>query len=70
MPGAVPHTSTHALTNVTIRPALEIASKGIESAVRSSPHLAAGINVWDGACTMPAVAESHGLPCTPLEKIL
>ncbi|MDJ0866161.1 MAG: alanine dehydrogenase [Myxococcota bacterium] len=70
MPGAVPRTSTYALTNVTIRPALEIASKGIEAAIRSSRHLADGINTWDGACTIAAVAAAHGLEHTPLEKVL
>lgn len=70
MPGAVPYTSTSALTNVTIRPALEIANQGIEHAVRRSPHLANGINVWDGVCTLEAVAAAHGLEHAPLAELL
>jgi len=66
MPGAVPHTSTCALTNVTIRPALQIAEDGLEAAARHSPHLKNGINTWDGDCTIEAVAAAHGLEYTPL----
>jgi hypothetical protein len=50
MPGAVAHTSTFALTNVTSRYAELIASQGIVKAVKSSPALALGVNCWDGAC--------------------
>jgi alanine dehydrogenase len=66
MPGAVPRTSTYALTNATIGYALAIAGKGLPRAVRESQHLAAGVNTWDGACTMSAVAAAHQLPHTPL----
>jgi alanine dehydrogenase len=68
MPGAVPQTSTFALTNVTIVPALEIANHGIEAAVANSPHLANGVNTWDGACTIRGVAEAHGIAYTPLDR--
>jgi alanine dehydrogenase len=70
MPGAVPQTSTFALTNVTIRYAEMIANLGVEQAVRSSPALALGVNVWDGACVYRAVAEGVGVEYTPLEQVL
>ncbi|MCC7536208.1 MAG: alanine dehydrogenase [Deltaproteobacteria bacterium] len=61
MPGAVPQTSTIALTNVTIRYALEIADNGLAAAMRASKHLAAGVNTLDGACTCAPVALAHNL---------
>jgi alanine dehydrogenase len=61
MPGAVPRTSTYALTNVTLPYAVAIASKGLEDAVREDPVLAKGVNVYGGAVTNAAVAEAHGL---------
>ncbi len=70
MPGAVPRTSTYALTNVTLRPALEIANRGVEAVVRSSPELANGVNTWDGACTTAGVAEAHGLDFVDLASLL
>jgi alanine dehydrogenase len=70
MPGAVSQTSTFALTNVTIRYAEMIASRGVEAAVKSSPALALGVNCWDGACTYQAVAEGVGVEYTPLERAL
>jgi alanine dehydrogenase len=70
MPGAVPRTSTYALTNVTLRPALEIANRGVEALVRAAPHLTAGVNVWDGACTNQGVAEAHGLDYVDAAEIL
>src|SRR6266705_2496415 len=48
LPGAVPHTSTYALTNVTLPYVLEIANAGIETAVHGDPSLARGVNTWDG----------------------
>jgi len=65
MPGAVPRTSTYALTNATLPYALEIATKGVEAAVRSSRHLAHGVNTWDGACTIKGVAEAVGVDYSP-----
>lgn len=70
MPGAVPQTSTFALTNVTARYAEMIASNGVENAIRLSAPLARGVNCWDGHCTYEGVAEGVGVPYTPLSKLL
>ena len=70
MPGAVPHTSTYALTNVTLPYALEIAERGWREALRSDPVLALGLNTHDGQLTSHPVAEAHGLPFIPLEGAL
>jgi alanine dehydrogenase len=70
MPGAVPHTSTYALTNVTLPYALEIASHGWRDALRSDPVLAMGLNAHDGQLTSAPVAAAHGLPHIPLEAAL
>jgi alanine dehydrogenase len=70
MPGAVPRTSTYALTNVTLRPALEMATRGVEVALRESAELAAGVNAWDGACTSRGVADAHGLEWVAIESLL
>jgi alanine dehydrogenase len=67
MPGAVPNTSTYALTNVTLPYAIDIATKGLEAAVRDDPALALGVNAFAGAVTNAGVAEAHGLPFTPAE---
>ena len=64
MPGAVPHTSTYALTNVTIPYILEIANRGWREALRSDPALLLGLNVHEGVLTYKGVAEAHGLPWT------
>ena len=69
MPGAVPRTSTYALTNVTIPYALDIARKGLADAVRDDPALALGVNVYDGALTNGGVAEAHGLPAASLGDV-
>ncbi len=61
MPGAVPHTSTHALANVTLPYVLEIAERGIAGAVHADPALARGVNVAGGAVVYPAVAQAHGM---------
>jgi alanine dehydrogenase len=61
MPGAVPRTSTYALTNVTLPYVLDIAGKGIDGAIRDDPALALGVNTWDGRVTNAGVAEAHGL---------
>ncbi|MDR5684058.1 MAG: alanine dehydrogenase [Armatimonadota bacterium] len=70
MPGAVPRTSTFALTNVTIGYALAIANKGWERACREDPALARGLNVVDGKIIHAGVAEAHGMPHTPVEEVL
>ena len=68
MPGAVPHTSTYALTNATLAYALEIADQGWQGAAKD-PALAAGVNLVDGRVTHPAVAAAHGLEHTPLDRL-
>jgi len=70
MPGAVSHTSTKALTNVTLPYALEIADKGYEKAALENPEIAKGINVLKGKVTYKAVAEAFGLEYWPLETLL
>jgi alanine dehydrogenase len=67
MPGAVPHTSTYALTNVTIPYAVQIASLGFEEAIRRDEALAKGVNVYQGELTSRPVAEAHQLDWRPLE---
>ncbi len=61
MPGAVARTSTYALNNVTLPHALRIAELGWKDALRADPHLAAGLNVWNGKITCAPVAEAQGL---------
>jgi alanine dehydrogenase len=63
MPGAVPRTSTFALTNATMPYALQIANQGVEAALRDNLALRKGLNVYKGHVTFPAVAEAQGLPC-------
>jgi alanine dehydrogenase len=70
MPGAVPYTSTFALTNVTARVAELICELGIEEAVRRNSALAKGVNTWDGACTYAPVAHTADVPYRPLEALL
>jgi alanine dehydrogenase len=70
MPGAVPITSTKALTNATLPYVLEIADVGLREAVARDPALAKGVNVLDGKLTYEAVAEAHDLEFTPLEDVL
>lgn len=70
MPGAVPHTSTYALTNVTLPYAIDIADKGWRDALRENPSLAKGLNVHDGNITYAGVAEAFGLPSLALEEVL
>jgi alanine dehydrogenase len=70
MPGAVPHTSTYALTNVTLPYAERIASLGWQDAVRSDVALARGVNVVGGAVVYGPVAEAHGLPWQELDEVL
>jgi alanine dehydrogenase len=70
MPGAVPHTSTYALTNVTLPYALEIANRGWREALRHDPAFAPGLNTHEGSITCAPVAEAHGLPAVPLAEVL
>jgi alanine dehydrogenase len=70
MPGAVPVTSTYALTNVTLPYAELIADHGIREAIARSRALARGVNVFEGKLTYEAVAEAHGLDYSPLDEVL
>ncbi len=70
MPGAVPRTSTYALTNVTLPYALTIANKGVVQAVRGDKALLAGVNTYKGRLTSEAVAASQSREHTPLDRLL
>ncbi|MEV1176932.1 alanine dehydrogenase [Nonomuraea sp. NPDC049784] len=70
MPGAVPNTSTFALTNVTLPYALAIADLGWQRALREDRALALGLNTHEGRLTSRPVAEAHGLEWTPPERVL
>jgi alanine dehydrogenase len=70
MPGAVPNTSTYALTNVTLPYALDIAGRGLEDAVRADRVLAGGVNVFKGAVTNEGVAAAHGLEFSALGELI
>jgi alanine dehydrogenase len=70
MPGAVPITSTHALTNATLPFALALADLGVEEAIRRDPGLRLGVNVAGGKVTHPAVAEGVGMEYVPVEGAL
>jgi alanine dehydrogenase len=70
MPGAVPITSTFALTNVTLPYVEAIAEHGVREAIARDPALARGVNVLDGKLTYEAVAEAHALPFAPLDEVL
>jgi len=70
MPGAVPHTSTYALTNVTLPYAVELANQGWRDALRGSRPLGLGLNTYDGAVVYAPVAEAHGLDAVSLEDVL
>jgi len=70
MPGAVPITSTKALTNATLPYVEAIADYGLAEAVARDPALARGVNVVEGKVTYEAVADAHGLDYLPLEDVL
>jgi alanine dehydrogenase len=70
MPGAVPRTSTFALTNVTLKYALKIAQLGVVEAIRRDPHLAAGVNTFRGHLTYEAVAQAQNKDFTPLASLI
>ena len=70
MPGAVPRTSTLALSNVTLPYGLELANHGLAGAIARDPALAKGVNVFDGAVTYQAVADAFGLPFVPVAEAL
>jgi alanine dehydrogenase len=70
MPGAVGRTSTYALCNVTFPYALRIANRGLADACASDPGLAEAVNVHQGRVTYRPVAETFGLPWTPIDSVL
>jgi alanine dehydrogenase len=70
MPGAVPHTSTYALTNVTLPYAVSLADRGWRSACRLDPALALGLNTHTGVLTNEPVARAHGLTHTDLSGVI
>jgi alanine dehydrogenase len=70
MPGAVPYTSTVALTNATLPYALQLANKGWQQACRDNMDLQLGLNVVDGKVVYKGVAEAFGLPLTNVSEVL
>jgi alanine dehydrogenase len=66
MPGAVPRTSTYALTNVTLPYILALATDGAERAIQDDPALALGVNTWDGTLTNQGVADATGIAFSAL----
>lgn len=70
MPGAVPSTSTYALTNVTLRYAVSLADKGAAAALAADPALAAGLNTAAGRVTHRSVSEAHGLEFTDRQALV
>ena len=70
MPGAVPHTSTWALTNATLAYATKLADKGWQDAMRADHSLALGLNTYAGEITYGAVGDAFGMPSTSLEQVL
>ncbi|WP_375478720.1 alanine dehydrogenase [uncultured Jatrophihabitans sp.] len=70
MPGAVPHTSTYALTNVTLPYAIELANRGWRDALRRDPALALGLNTHEGLLGNAPVAEAHGYDAVDLAELI
>jgi alanine dehydrogenase len=70
MPGAVPITSTYALTNATLPYVLELADHGVRDAIAHDPGLRLGVNVAAGHVTHPAVAQDVGMDFKPTEEAL
>lgn len=70
VPGAVPRTSTFALTNASFRYVLALADRGFRGAVTADPPLALGVNVLDGNITFEAVARAQRREHRPLEELL
>ncbi len=69
MPGAVPRTSTMALSNATLPYVARLAADGVPDALAKDPGLARGLNTWRGAVTYPAVAEAFGLETPPADPL-
>jgi alanine dehydrogenase len=70
MPGAVPHTSTYALTNVTLPYAVELANRGWRKALQADHALGLGLNTYDGHVTYGPVAEAHAMASMTLDEVL
>jgi len=70
MPGAVPRTSTLALTNATLPYAVQIANKGWKKAMQDNKEIKLGANIVNGRVTYAAVAEAFGLPYSPINELL
>jgi alanine dehydrogenase len=70
MPGALPKTSTHALTNATLPYAIEIADKGWKKAMQENREIRLGSNIVLGKATCKGVADAFGLPYTPIEQLI
>jgi alanine dehydrogenase len=70
MPGAVPLTSTFALTNATLPYAVAIADQGWQQAARENRGIEAGVNIVNGQITYPGVAEAFGMPYVPVDEVL
>jgi alanine dehydrogenase len=70
MPGAVPRTSTYALSNATLPYLVQMAEEGVLMAVQKNPSLARGVNVYDGKITYKAVADAFDLEYTPLDSLI
>ena len=70
MPGAVPRTSTFALTNATLPYAVKLANKGFFDAIRSDENLKAGVNTYAGHCTYEAVAQAQGISYTSIDALI
>ncbi|HKO44549.1 MAG TPA: alanine dehydrogenase [Pyrinomonadaceae bacterium] len=70
MPGAVPRTSTFALTNATLPYAVKLANKGFFDAIRSDENLKAGVNTYAGHCTYEAVAQAQGIAYTSIDALI
>jgi len=70
MPGAVPRTSTFALTNATLPYAVTLANRGFLHAIASDPGLKEGVNTYAGECTYEAVAAAQGISYTPLDDLI
>ncbi|WP_019988122.1 alanine dehydrogenase [Rudanella lutea] len=70
MPGAVPYTSTLALTNATLPYAMQLANKGWQQACRDNAELKAGLNVVEGKVVYKGVADAFGLPLVPVAELL
>ena len=70
MPGAVPRTSTYALSNATLPYLMQLAEEGVLTALRNDPALAKGVNIYQGKVTYEAVADALGLEYVPLESMI